>query len=80
LSEKLVTANTCRRAELADYIVYFGADFGEKILQNASKAEEEKLYHQRNFGALVLLELGKLACNLIKFSVNQDLCNPIGTL
>ena len=60
MREKIVKAETCHRAELTDYISYYVADFGEKTLQDASKAEEEKPYNQRNLGALLLLELGKL--------------------
>ena len=69
--------NTCRRAELIDYVLYSGADFGTKILQNMAQAEQERSYNERNLGRQVLLELGILCCNLIKFGVNQDLCNPI---
>ena len=69
---------TCRQSEGIDYVVYYGADFGEKFLESVSKAEAEKPYNQRDHVALFLLALGKLGFGLIKIGVNQDLCEPIG--
>ena len=72
-----VNKNQCRIAKDSDWAVYILAHMGEQVLKNVSKAEEEKPYNQKDFRKLLGLEIGKLGCILIKFVVNENLCNPI---
>jgi len=72
------TTKTCRKAEFGDYLVYFGANLSEEILQGLLETEVKKSNEQRDFGTQVLLVLDILGCGLVKLEVNSDLCIPIG--
>ncbi len=68
----------CRRAEAVDYLIYYGSDFFKGFLEAFTKAQNSKPPNQRNAEFLLLAEVGKVMCSVVKVGVNEDLCEPIG--
>jgi len=71
-----MSTSKCRKIDSSDYIIFYLADIGEKILDTISEKENEKK-NVKNSELLFKLEAGKLLCSLAKVVVNWDLCTPI---
>jgi hypothetical protein len=67
----------CRKTEPLDYVVTLSLYFGDQILRNVLKTEEEKSLDQRNNVGIILGELSSIGANYLISRVNKNLCVPI---